>query len=958
MYHSRPARCLKCEKRPRPQQQRSLGSITSLIVLFVLLAGQLSAAQASVNQSPAEQAATILERMTPEERVGQLFLVTFTGTDTGTESQINDLITNHHIGGVILLAANDNFYTSEQTRQNTARQALDLTRQLQQTEWDASRTSQVNPATGEAFLPQFIPLFTGLSQEGDGYPYDQITDGLTPLPNAMSLGATWNPDLAAQIGEIAGKELAQVGINLLLGPSLDVLEAAQLEWVSTLGTRTFGGDPYWVSEMGRAYIQGVHQGSQSKVAVVAKHFPGHGSSDRLPEEEVATVRKSLEQLESFELVPFFAVTGSAQAPEEVVDALLTSHIRYQGLQGNIRATTRPVSFDPQALGLLMSLPALDSWRQNGGLMVSDNLGSQAVRRFYDLTSQTFDARRVALNAFLAGNDLLYVADFSSADEPDPYKAAIRTLDFFVQKFREDSAFAQRVDASVLRILTLKERLYPTFTLGTVLATPGNLETLGQAGDTTFKVAQQAATLISPTQKELDDTIPDPPNQEDRIVFITDARQAKLCSTCEPTPLMSVNAMKDAVVRLYGPSSGGQITPSRLTSYSLEDLNTLLDGVPSAFNLENDLAQANWIVFGMLSQRSDGPSFQTLSRFLTERPDLFLQKRVIVFAFCAPYYLDATNISKLTAYYGLYSKAPQFVDVAAYLLFRELRPNGASPVSIPGIGYDLNEALFPDPGRVIPLELDLPPATVLTATLTLEPTAPPEIHLGDVLPLRTGIILDYNGNPVPDGTPVAFIFNIGSSSIRQVETTRKGVAHTTFATANSGTLDVHVESENARSESLRFDVASPTGEMPTVTPTQTPTDTPEPTQTITPTPVEIVIAPPAEPERAGIAEWLIAVLTAMLVGWSVYRLIALLGQVQWGIRAGFLTFIGGLLTYSVWMISTISQAAQTAGSGGAIKPTLVSIFVVTVIGIGLGLLFTLAWFAISRVVNQNVAKEKT
>jgi beta-N-acetylhexosaminidase len=211
-----------------------------------------------------------------------------------------------------------------------------------------------------------------------------------------------------------------------------VLETPQIEGGKDLGTRSFGGDPFWVGEMGRAYIRGVHNGSQNKVAVVAKHFPGHGSSDRLPEEEVATVRKSLEELQSFDLAPFFAVTGNAETQVEVSDALLTSHIRYQGLQGNIRSTTRPVSFDPQAINLLLQIPSLNSWQQNGGVMISDNLGSQAVRQFYELTSQPFDARRVTLNAFLAGNDLLYIANLTSNNELDQEAATIRTLEFFAQ----------------------------------------------------------------------------------------------------------------------------------------------------------------------------------------------------------------------------------------------------------------------------------------------------------------------------------------------------------------------------------------------------------------------------------------------------------------------------------------------------------------------------------------------
>jgi beta-N-acetylhexosaminidase len=176
-----------------------------------------------------------------------------------------------------------------------------------------------------------------------------------------------------------------------------------------------------------------------------------------------------------------------------------------------------------------------------------------------------------LNAFLAGNDLLYIADFSSADIPDSYTAATRTLEFFAQKYREDAAFAQRVDASVLRILTLKYNLFHNFTLSSVLSTQSNLNDLGNSSQVTFEVARHAATLISPTQAELDETVPDPPNQADRIVFISDNREAKQCDQCEPFQMLPVNALQDAVLRLYGPQAGGQVVPYNLSSYSLADL---------------------------------------------------------------------------------------------------------------------------------------------------------------------------------------------------------------------------------------------------------------------------------------------------------------------------------------------------------------------------------------------------
>ena len=236
---------------------------------------------------------------------------------------------------------------------------------------------------------------------------------------------------------------------------------------------------------------------------------------------------------------------------------------------------------------------------------------------------------------------------------------------------------------------------------------------------------------------------------------------------------------------------------------------------------------------MLDAQVAQPSYQTLSQFLSERPDLFQQKRLIVFAFSEPNYLDATNISKLTAFYSLYSPTPQFIDIAAYLLFRELRPSGASPVSIPGVGYDLNSALFPDPGIQISLELDLQPHDMPVSVMTPSPTPPPEYRVGDIIPLRTGLILDHNSNPVPDGTQVAFIFSFGSetTSIRQVEYTNDGVAKTVFSVINSGALDIHAESENALSNSLRFDIPASTtiGAITPLPERPTPTLEPTPTQ---------------------------------------------------------------------------------------------------------------------------------
>ena len=218
-------------------------------------------------------------------------------------------------------------------------------------------------------------------------------------------------------------------------------------------------------------------------------------------------------------------------------------------------------------------------------------------------------RRVALNAFQAGNDLLYVADFSSGDL-DSYTSAVRTLDNFAQKYRDDTFFAQRVDASVLRILTLKLKLYSSFDIDRVLASPGDLGNVGTSSQITLDVAKQAATLISPSAAELDVTVPDPPNLNDYIVFITDTSSGQQCSTCKPYPLLDLYSLQNVVLRRYGPSGGGQVLPSHLSSYSIKDLNDLLKAGKGDTQIEKDLRRANWIVFAMLDNSGDTPSFKS------------------------------------------------------------------------------------------------------------------------------------------------------------------------------------------------------------------------------------------------------------------------------------------------------------------------------------------------------------
>ena len=897
-------------------------------------------ARAQTETSPSN-VQLLLETMTPEERVGQLFLVTFLGTDTGEQSQIYDLIVNHYIGGVVLRASNDNFVDAP----NTVAEAYRLVAELQNIEWDSSLVPSVDLATGIEFQHAYIPLLIGIAQDGGGYPYDQILNGLTPLPNYMAIGSTWQPDLSRQVGTVLGGELSSIGINLYLGPSLDVLESPNPVGSGDPGTRVFGGDPFWVSEMGRAYISGLHAGSGGRLLVIAKHFPGQGGSDRPPEEEVPTIRKSLEQLKQIELAPFIAVTGNAPSTQETADGLLVSHIRYQGFQGNIRVTTRPVSFDAQALSKILDLPAFSSWHTNGGLMVSDDLGSQAVRRFYDPAGQSFAAHLVARDAFVAGNELLYLGNIVSSEAVDTYSTALRTLEFFAQKYREDPAFAQRVDTSVAHILAQKFRLYEQFSLSSVLPLADGLDSIGTSRQVSFEVARLCATLISPDIQELNAVLPEPPGLRDQLIIITDNGISKQCNTCLDQPTPAMDALQSAILHLYGPAAGGQVVSSHLSSYSFDDLSRMLRGGGGQRQLEEDLRQANWVVFLLSDASTNGP--QLLRRFLSERQDLSRDKRLILFSLGAPYYLDATDISKLTAYYGLYSEAPPFIDVAARLLYQELSPPGASSVSIPAIGYDLISVTTPDPTQVIPLILDLPAVPTPTGqAVTPEPTPAPFFWAGDSIAVRTGIVLDHNGRPVPNGTVVRFSLLMGGEGggiLQQSETeTIQGIARASFQLDKPGLLEIRASSEPALiSEILQLDVSTESGAAVTVI-VPVSTQTPNLNHSTIQTPVAglgFSLTAEGYPRFGG---WLVALIVLGIETYLAYWVGGRLHSRRWGLRWALCVLLSGLAAYN-YLALGLPGSVTWVNAGG-----IFAVIGMTILGGVLGWVVAWLWMQRSNV----------
>ena len=886
---------------------------------------------------PFQRAKALVSRMTPEEKVGQLFLVTFRGRDvTSKDAKILDLIKNRNVGGVMLLAANDNFTGPQGTLDEVHR----ITSMLQKARSDASLTI-VRNAFGFIFTPQYIPLFIGVSQQGDLYPNDQILSGLSPIPSAMALGATWDVKQVERAGNVLGDELSALGINLLIGPSLDLSQGASGE--NDQGVQVFGSDPYWVGLMGQAFIMGVHHGSSGQIAVIPKSFPGIGAADRSPDNEVATVRKTIDQLKNEDLIPFKRVTGNATSFTSIADGLLLANVRYQGWQGTIHSITRPLSYDTAALDQVLAIPELARWRGGSGILMSNDLGSQAMRKFYDSTGQAFDPRQVARSALLGGSDILYTDNLTALGDPDSYTTLTKVLDFLVQKYREDPAFAQRVDLSVQRILTLKAQLYGEFTLDSVLPNPIGLTGIGQSPQISLDMARQSVTLIQPAQAELSQVLPRPPVLSERIMIITDMINYRQCSQCPIEPVLAVDALQNAALRLYGPRAGGQIAGTNLSSYSFLDLKYYLDNSKDKIppNLEDNLKLADWVWVAVLDNNPARPESQAFRQLLSTRPDLLRNKKVVVFAFNAPYYLDSTDLSKVSAYYALYSKTPPFVEVAVRILFQELTPGGALPVSVPGAGYNLRAALSPDPAQVISLEVDQPSSSTIplvsstpksVSTPSATPTFLPTVKVGDTLPLRTGVILDHNHNPVPDGTPVRFIFTPAGSEngvVQQISAvTVDGIARTAYRIQSGGSLEIRVVSDPAETSKLLRVNISPSGAVaitaviptllpPTATQTPAPSVTPTLTPTMTSTPI------PLPPLKAGTSDWFLSLLIAWGAGAAFFWLGRMTGSLRWAVRWGLLAITGGLLAYTYIAVGLPggSELLEAVGKPGLLWMTL-------------------------------------
>jgi beta-N-acetylhexosaminidase len=390
----------------------------------------------------------MVDRMSLEEKVGQMFMTYAYGTradqadprnraEYGVDS-FEQLIERYHLGGLIYFVWSDNV--------KDPRQIAGLSNGIQR----AATTSGAR-----------VPALIATDQE-QGL-VARIGEPATQFPGNMALGAARDPALARTAAAITGEELRAMGVNQNFAPVADVNVNPENP---VIGVRSFSSNPDLVSALTEAQVRG-YEGE--RVAATAKHFPGHGDTNEDSHTGLPVIDHTREELDTIDLPPFARAIGAG------IESIMTAHIVVPALDDSGRPATlsRPILTD-----LLRGEMGFD------GVIVTDALDMQGVR-------EMFGDARVPVEAIKAGADLMLM--------PPDLDLAYRSV---LEAVRSGEISEGRIDRSVYRILRLKERLglfeQPLVNEGDVAEVVGSrrhLEVADQVTDRTITLVENEAGTL-------------------------------------------------------------------------------------------------------------------------------------------------------------------------------------------------------------------------------------------------------------------------------------------------------------------------------------------------------------------------------------------------------------------------------------------------------------------------------
>lgn len=290
----------------------------------------------------------LLDTMTTEEKVGQLFLARCNG-----ETAVQD-IEQYHLGGLLLFAAD-----FENQTPDSLRETLDT----------YQRTAG-------------IPLLLAVDEEGGSVTrisrFPAFRESRFPSPRAAFQEGGM---LAALENERSKSEfLKSLGLNVNIGPVCDLSDDPE----GFMYDRSLGQSPETTGEF-TAWTVDIM--GRNGIGSVLKHFPGYGNNADT-HVGIAVDERSMYDLENRDLIPF------AYGIRAGCGAVLVSHTIVQCLDEAL-----PASLSPAVHRYLRENMGFD------GVILTDDLVMQAITDLYG-------AGEAAVMAVNAGNDLLCSTDYA------------------------------------------------------------------------------------------------------------------------------------------------------------------------------------------------------------------------------------------------------------------------------------------------------------------------------------------------------------------------------------------------------------------------------------------------------------------------------------------------------------------------------------------------------------------
>lgn len=326
---------------------------------------------------------SVLNTLSLDEKIAQLLMVAAYSNQGETHTKkIERLISDHKIGGLIFMQG------------GPLRQAK-LINQYQQL--------------------SKVPLMVSIDGE---WGLAMRLDSTIKYPWQMTLGAIQNENLIYKMGVDIGEQCKRLGIHVNFAPVVDINVNPKNPIINA---RSFGENKVNVANKGIAYMKGMQS---VNVMANAKHFPGHGDTDKDSHKSLPIIKHTRARMDSIELYPF------KQMINEGLASMMVAHLYIPAYESEYnKATTLSKNV---VTNLLQDTLAFK------GLIFTDALNMKGVSSFYK-------PGIVDVKALLAGNDVLLFSE----DVP----TAIRAIKRAVEKGEINQ---QEIDRRCLKILKGKQ----------------------------------------------------------------------------------------------------------------------------------------------------------------------------------------------------------------------------------------------------------------------------------------------------------------------------------------------------------------------------------------------------------------------------------------------------------------------------------------------------------------------